>query len=248
MRPKFVEENYDEYLKRKNETSGVENDVFDDDDSLKSEYEYSLQSEYENLRVADEEVNNIMQSNSTVEKSSSHQQDSVPEKSVIDKSNTARAKSIQYRAAPVTTRRRSVRIQEKFTSLGEQQFANDTTEQPLPSNTKNARERKSKEAIRSTELVENIFADESNFVEVTLNYANRKRKRSEPKDTFSALVQQYFTDQSEMHIVVDDKVVKSTQRCATCTLCGESKQYQKSSVWNLRKHLETVKELTFCRL
>lgn len=218
----FNEEDNDEYMNRKNLTSGVENDVIDD------------------------EMNEIMQSNSTVVNSSSHQQDSVPEKSVIDKSNIGKAKNIQYRAAPVTIRRRSVRIQEKSNSLGELQTANNTTEQPLPSNTKNARERKSKrneDANRSTESAKNVFADESDFHEVTLNYANRKRKRSGPKkDTFSTLVQQYFTDQTEMHIVVGDKVVKNSQLCATCTLCGESKQYQRSSVWNLRKHLETVRK------
>lgn len=218
----FNEEDIDEYINRKNQTSVVENDVID------------------------EEMNEIMQSKLTVENSSSHQQDSVPEKSVIDKSNSGKAKNIQYRAAPVTIRRRSVRIQEKSTSLGEPQSANNTTEQPPPSDTKNARERKSKgneDANRNTKSAKNVFADEFDYAEVTLNYANRKRKRSGPKkDSFSALVQQYFTGQTEMHIVVGDKVVKNSQLCATCTLCGESRQYQRSSVWNLRKHLKTVRK------
>lgn len=222
MWPKFNEENYDEYMNRKNQTSGVENDVIDD------------------------EMNEFIQSNTKVVNSSNHQEVSVLEKSVTDKSNSSNAKNIENRAAPVKFRRRSVRIQEKSVLLGESQSPNNTTKQPLPSNTINARERKSKgneDANGSIESAKIVSADESDFAEVTLNYANRKRKRSGPKkDTFSALVQQYFTGQTEMHIVVGDKVVKNSQLCATCTLCGESKQYQRSSVWNLRKHLETVRK------
>lgn len=197
----FSVEDYDEYMKRINRASGVENDVIND------------------------EMNDIRQPNPTEENSSSHKRDSVSEKKVIDKSKSDEA---EKRAAPVNSRRKSVRIQEKLTLLS------------------NARQQKSKgkeNANRSTESAEKDFADESDFAEVTLNYANRKRKRLEPKkDTFSELIQKYFTNQTEMHIVLDDKVVKNSQLSATCTLCGETKQYQKSSVWNLRNHLEKVRK------
>lgn len=155
--------------------------------------------------------------------------------------------------APIVQRRRSERLANKH---------NDdeiTTRRGRRGGRKKSKEQQTNPQSSSSVAVTENESNSNSVSKTKLNGEKRKRcHKNGPKSNLSMSILKYFIEIEENPLAANDidsndndselnaesnsnKKEIGNIMSAKCSICGERKQYQKGSTWNLKSHLEKVR-------